>query len=101
MPSLKTKDKLTIVVSGGSGRFGSVFKKAKSIHKFYFPSKNKLNILKPKNIENYLKKIKPDVFIHLAGLSRPMEIHETNFERVYSLILLDCKHYLCLFKIKY
>ena len=74
MPSLKTKDKLTIVVSGGSGRFGSVFKKAKSIHKFYFPSKNKLNILKPKNIENYLKKIKPDVFIHLAGLSRPMEI---------------------------
>ncbi len=97
MPSLKTKDKLTIVVSGGSGRFGSVFKKAKSIHKFYFPSKNKLNILKPKNIENYLKKIKPDVFIHLAGLSRPMEIHETNFRKSIQLNIIGTANitYVC------
>ena len=88
MPSLKTKDKLTIVVSGGSGRFGSVFKKAKSIHKFYFPSKNKLNILKPKNIENYLKKINQTYsYIWLVFLGQ-WKFMKLILERVYSLILL-------------
>ena len=79
MSSSKTKDKLIIVVSGGSGRFGSIFKNVKSEHKFYFPTKRKLNILKSKSIENYLKKIKPDVFIH-------GHIHRSNINNICSSI---------------
>ena len=32
--------------------------------------------MSPKNIENYLKKNKTKIVIHLAGLSRPMLLHE-------------------------
>ena len=84
----KTKDKLIIVVSGGSGRFGSILKKIKSKHKFYFPTKNKLNILNTKSIKKYLKKVKPDVFIHMAGLSRPMETHDANFRKSIKLNII-------------
>jgi len=69
-----------IVITGGNGRFGKIFKKnhLKYKYKFYFPSKNELNILKFSTIKKYLSKIKPKYLIHLAGLSRPMSIHERN-----------------------
>ena len=66
-----------IVITGGTGRFGLELKKMKSRYKLFFPKKNELNILKIKSIQNYLKLKKPKYLIHLAGLSRPMEIHET------------------------
>ena len=74
-----------IVVTGGSGRFGEHLKKIKSNHKLFFPNKKDLNILKPKSIETYLKNKKADIVIHLAGLSRPMNIH--NREIVKSIDL--------------
>ena len=40
-----------------------------------------LNIEKPETIKKYIKKIKPDYFIHCAALSRPMNIHDKNIER--------------------
>ena len=61
-----------IVVTGGSGRFGSVLKKFKTKHKMFFPTKKELNILDLNNIKSYLKRKKPNILIHLAGLSRPM-----------------------------
>ena len=64
-----------IVVTGGSGRFGLTLKKFKTKHKIYFPTKNQLDILNEK-IKNYIKKIKPKFLIHMAGLSRPMNIHK-------------------------
>ena len=74
-----------IVVTGGSGRFGEHLKKIKSNHKLFFPNKKDLNILKPKSIETYLKNKKADIVIYLAGLSRPMNIH--NREIVKSIDL--------------
>ena len=69
-----------IVVTGGSGRFGKVFQK--NVGKNYlFPSKKELNILKFNSIIKYLKKKKPKYLIHVAGLSRPMVIHEKNIEK--------------------
>ena len=47
-----------IVITGGSGRFGTQLKKIKTNYTIYFPSKSKLNILNKKSIENYLKKKK-------------------------------------------
>ena len=65
-----------IIITGGSGRFGKILKNYKTKHKLFFPTKNQFNILSIGNMINYTKKIKPDIIIHLAGLSRPMNIHE-------------------------
>ena len=70
-----------IIMTGGSGRFAQVFKKIKKNVKIYYPSKNLLNIEKPETIKKYIKKNKPDYFIHCAALSRPMNIHDKNIER--------------------
>ena len=66
-----------IVITGGSGRFGQVFRKNQKKYKFQFlfPNKNKLNILNLKSTKKYLSNKKPKYLIHLAGLSRPMSIH--------------------------
>ncbi len=65
-----------IVITGGTGRFGQELKKIKNKYKLFFPQKSQLNILKTSSIKKYLKKIKPKYLIHLAGLSRPMDVHE-------------------------
>jgi dTDP-4-dehydrorhamnose reductase len=67
-----------IVITGGTGRFGSILKNIYKSDKLFFPNKNDLNILLTNSIENYLKNKKPKVLIHLAGLSRPMKIHDSS-----------------------
>lgn len=74
-----------IVVIGGTGRFGNVLKKHKTKHKMIYPSKKELNILNYKKINSYLRKTKPEIVIHLAGLSRPMIIHETDIKKSIDL----------------
>ena len=73
-----------IVVTGGSGRFGNVLKSYKTNHKVFFPSKKELDITNYRKIEKYLSVKKPDILIHLAGLSRPMNIHEKNISKSIS-----------------
>ena len=80
--------KKKIVITGGSGRFGTHLKQQKSKNILYFPNKKELNILNLKNIHKYLKKIKPDVLIHLAGLSRPMIEHNVNIKRSIDLNII-------------
>ena len=65
-----------IVVTGGTGRFGLVLKKVKTENNIFFPKKNELNILNYKSIIKYIKKTNPKIIIHLAGLSRPMKVHD-------------------------
>jgi dTDP-4-dehydrorhamnose reductase len=65
-----------IVITGGSGRFGSILKNNIKSKKIFFPKKKYLNILSANSIKKYLTKIKPKILIHLAGLSRPMNVHE-------------------------
>ena len=74
--------KKKIVVTGGTGRFGKELRKVKSSYKFYFPKKKDLNILNVNSINKYLKKIKPKYLIHLAGLSRPMEMQRNLWIKV-------------------
>ena len=70
--------KKNIVITGSSGRFGQVLKKYLSNKKnYFFPTKKQLDILNEKSIKKYVSKIKPKILIHLAGLSRPMNIHDT------------------------
>lgn len=67
---------MKIIFTGGSGRFGEVFKKKTIFKDILFPTKKELDILNFKQIQQYLFKNKPDILIHAAGLSRPMDIHE-------------------------
>ena len=77
-----------IVVTGGSGRFSKVLKKVKSTHKIFYPTKQELNILNFKKIREYLKKVKPDILIHTAGLSRPMKIHTDDIKKSIDLNII-------------
>jgi len=77
-----------IVVTGGSGRFASSLKKVKSKYLVYYPSKSSLDILKENSILKYLKKKKPKYLIHLAGLSRPMSLHNTNIKKSIDLNII-------------
>jgi len=70
--------KFNIVITGGNGRFGKLLKKKFNSKNLFYPDKKKLNILSEQSIEKYLKKVKPKILIHLAGLSRPMSIHQKN-----------------------
>ena len=79
--------KKRIVVTGGTGRFALELKKIKSNYKIFYPKKKQLNILKTKSILNYLKLKKPNYLIHLAGLSRPMEIHNKSLEMGTNIII--------------
>ena len=48
--------KKRIIVTGGSGRFGSYLKNIKINHDIFFPQKKIFNILNPINLKKYLKK---------------------------------------------
>jgi dTDP-4-dehydrorhamnose reductase len=77
-----------IVVTGGSGRFGLILQKNYKSNKLFYPNKSELNILSTKSIEKYLKKTKPKILIHLAALSRPMNIHDNNISRSIDLNII-------------
>ena len=77
-----------IIVTGGDGRFAKELRKIKSNYKFIFRSKKQLNILSIKSIKSNLNKIKPDCVLHLAGLSRPMDIHDRNINKSIDLNII-------------
>ena len=75
------KKKYKIVFTGGTGRFGSILKNTKTIHNILFPTKKDLDILNFTSVKKYLKKNKPNIFIHAAALSRPMNIHDEEINK--------------------
>jgi len=77
-----------IVITGGSGRFGKELKKYKSKHRIFFPEKKDLDILDIKKVRKYLQKKKPKILVHLAGLSRPLDVHEKQIERSIDLNII-------------
>ena len=82
------KKKRKIVVTGGTGSFGSVLKKSKFNYPLIFPKKNNLNITKFESVKKYLRKTRPFCLIHLAGLSRPMVVHEKNISKSIELNIM-------------
>ena len=77
-----------IIITGGTSRFASVLKKIKTKHKLYYPTKKEFDILNERKIEKYLNKKKVDIVIHLAGLSRPMKIHEEDITKSINLNII-------------
>ena len=73
-----------ILVTGSDGRFGKIIKKFKD-RRFIFRNKKELNILSDKSIKNNIKRFKPKTILHLAGLSRPMKIHDQDIIKSINL----------------
>ena len=92
--------KKKILVTGGDGRFAKVLRKNNKKLDLFFASKSQCNILNLKSITRIIKKIKPKILIHCAGLSRPMKIHEKNISKSIDLNIIGtanitkiCKKY--------
>ena len=77
-----------ILITGGEGRFAKILQNNKKKFKFIFRNKKQLNILSEKSISNNIKKFKPNYIIHLAGLSRPMNIHNENIKKSIDLNII-------------
>ena len=75
-----------IIVTGSDGRFGKILKKLNS--KLIFRNKKQLNILSNESISRNLKKFKPSHILHLAGLSRPMKIHDQDIGKSIDLNII-------------
>ena len=93
-----------IIFTGGSGKFGTVFKKI-NLDKtnIYYPSSTTFDVTNFKKMEKFVKKIKPKFIIHAAAISRPMEVHEKKIEKSISTNIIGTSNIvnLCLkYKIK-
>ncbi len=75
-----------VIVTGSEGRFGKILKKLNN--EFIYRDKKQLNILSVNSIAKNLKKYKPTHILHLAGLSRPMKIHDQNINKSIELNII-------------
>jgi len=92
-----------ILVTGGDGRFACELKKIKTSYKFIYLSKKQLNISNFNSIIKAIKKYKPKTILHLAGLSRPMDIHEKDIIKSIDLNIIGTANIVkacSMFKIK-
>ena len=80
--------KKKILVTGGDGRFAKILKENNNKLNLFFVSKKECNILDIKSIQKISKKIKPNIILHCAGLSRPMQIHEKNISKSIDLNII-------------
>ena len=69
-----------ILITGSNSRFCKLLKKKYYGKNIIYTSKKQFNILSSFSMEKIIKKIKPKILIHIAGLSRPMSIHDTNIK---------------------
>jgi dTDP-4-dehydrorhamnose reductase len=81
-----------ILVTGGEGRFAKILKKKNKSLNLYFAKKSECNILNLNSLEKIIKKIKPKIILHCAGLSRPMEIHEKNISKSIDLNIIGTSY---------
>ena len=78
---------LKIIVTGSDGRFGKTLQNLNN-KKFIFRNTKQLNILSMQSISKNLKKYKPNCILHLAGLSRPMKMHNKNIIKSIDLNII-------------
>ncbi len=77
-----------ILVTGSNGRFGKILKSLKDNKKFIFRDRKQLNILSLSSIKKNIKQFKPSSILHLAGLSRPMSMHEVEISKSIDLNII-------------
>jgi dTDP-4-dehydrorhamnose reductase len=77
-----------ILVTGGNSRFAIQLRKIKTNYIFIYKNKNQLNINSLNSIEKNIKKFKPNSILHLAGLSRPMSLHDKKISKSIDLNII-------------
>ena len=77
-----------ILVTGGNGRFATELKKIKTKYKFFYLNKKQLDILKEPSILKAINKYKPQAILHLAALSRPMDVHNKKISNSINLNII-------------
>ena len=80
--------KKNILITGENSRFCKFLKKDLINHNTYFTKKREFNILDIKNMENFLRKKKIKYLIHIAGLSRPMILHDIDLPKSINLNII-------------
>jgi dTDP-4-dehydrorhamnose reductase len=79
---------MNIIISGGKSRFSRELQNQSSNHNLIPLSKEEMDITDIESIELALQKYKPQVFIHTAALSRPMNLHLDNPDKSISLNII-------------
>ena len=80
--------KKKILVTGGDGKFAKVLKIKNKKLNLFFASKKYCNILNINSIIKVVKKKKPRIILHCAGLSKPMNVHEKNINKSIDLNII-------------
>ena len=88
-----------IIFTGGSGKFGKIFRKFNLNKKnIYYPSSKTFDVTNFKRMEKFIRKIKPKFIIHAAAISRPMILHEKNIQRSVSTNIIGTSNIVMAFK---
>ena len=74
------KLKRNVLVTGKTSRFCKFLKNTNTNLNFIYTDKKNFNILNYRQMNNFLKNKQIDYLIHVAGLSRPMSIHEKKID---------------------
>lgn len=69
---------MKILISGGNSRFAKELIKQNSLYTLIPLSKDEMDITNVMSVNSAIKKYNPDIFLHVAALSRPMNIHESD-----------------------
>ncbi len=85
--SSKLKKK-TILVTGSTSRFCKFLKNDLKNYSVYFTNKKNFNILDYRKMKSFVKNKKIDYLVHIAGLSRPMNMHEKNINLSINLNII-------------
>ena len=80
--------KKKIAITGKTSRFAKILKKIFFGPNIIYLDKKKFNILNFEQINNFIKKNKINILIHMAGLSRPMETHSNNINKSIELNII-------------
>ena len=77
-----------ILITGGTSRFASHLKSIFNGKNIYYPSKREFDILNYKKIYKFVKIKKVTHIVHIAGLSRPMHIHDKKIDKSVDLNII-------------
>ena len=80
--------KKKILITGNSSRFCNYLKKELNGDNIYYTSSKEFNILNLKQMNKFVKKRKITHLIHLAGLSRPMSMHDSHINKSIDLNII-------------
>jgi len=67
----------TILMSGGQGNFATQIIKFNTEYKIEAPSRLEMDITDYAQVVDWVKQTKPDIFLHAAAFTRPMNKHAT------------------------